>query len=479
MTMKIWTWATAVSVPCAVVLGCGDGAAPGGGLGGSAGAGVGGGAGVSAMAGTAGAIGSGGVNGGGGLPGGAGASGVAGSAVGGSAGAGSGGSAGAGPGGPLVWPNETSFTNSDDWLVEHHDEITELRPRVLLVNFVEGRDEQEVRAAAEDNAAALAEGSRYHGYSNASAPAFLNYQVVHYVDLPGQPTRSGNGFGYAEFMTSQTFADKVGMTAPGGTRNLTVCELFEQGLINEAWVAERSDDPAKLYEILARGQEYNADFSKKAGEFDNCSGNGCVNGFECGVSVRLGEINLDRGPGCATHAYGHGIESQVKRNQIPYFTRNATRFFNFGLDDSYGTPFGDFYMCPYDTTQCVQYPTPTRATNGSASNQSFNIEGYGIGCGNVHFAPHSRGHYDFENSSAGVTAAATCEGYGLGAGPNGADVTTDIDYDVYRSYNQDSALNDCGGGWQTYMRQSFPGYQNQAKDMDGQPMKNWWPFLFY
>jgi len=29
------------------------------------------------------------------------------------------------------------------------------------------------------------------------------------------------------------------------------------------------------------------------------------------------------------------------------------------------------------------------------------------------------------------------------------------------------------------MRQSFPGYGNVAKDVDGGPMKNWWPFLFY
>ncbi len=29
------------------------------------------------------------------------------------------------------------------------------------------------------------------------------------------------------------------------------------------------------------------------------------------------------------------------------------------------------------------------------------------------------------------------------------------------------------------MRQSFPGYGNQAKDADGAPMKNWWPFMFY
>ena len=39
--------------------------------------------------------------------------------------------------------------------------------------------------------------------------------------------------------------------------------------------------------------------------------------------------------------------------------------------------------------------------------------------------------------------------------------------------------SDCGGGWQVYWRQSFPGLGNQAIGADGRPMKNWWPFLFY
>jgi hypothetical protein len=37
----------------------------------------------------------------------------------------------------------------------------------------------------------------------------------------------------------------------------------------------------------------------------------------------------------------------------------------------------------------------------------------------------------------------------------------------------------CPAGWQIYWRQSMPGYQNQARAIDGTPMKNWWPILFY
>ena len=30
-----------------------------------------------------------------------------------------------------------------------------------------------------------------------------------------------------------------------------------------------------------------------------------------------------------------------------------------------------------------------------------------------------------------------------------------------------------------YLAQSMPGLGNQARDTQGRPMKNWWPFLFY
>ena len=198
----------------------------------------------------------------------------------------------------------------------------------------------------------------------------------------------------------------------------------------------------------------------------------------CGVTVRLNELNLSRGPGCATHAQGHGIEGLVRRNVIPYLTRNAQRFFNFGLDARYGTPFPDFYRCSYDVTPCINYLTPTHLSNGPGL-PAFDIPAFGAGCGNVHFAPHSRFQYDYERASAGVTAEASCEHYGLGDGADGQDERTLISYDTYRAYNENPAYRDCGGGWSIYMRQNVPGYGNPAKDTEGQAMKNWWPFLFY
>jgi hypothetical protein len=463
--------------------GCTTAGTFGGGTGGGTSGGSGGGAGAGAAGGSAGTAGTGaGTGGGAGAGGGAGTAGSSGGGSGGTAGAaGSGGTAGSsgttgggGAGGALVWPNEESSTNSDTWLVEHHDRITKLEPRVLLVNFADGVTEQEAIDKAEAIIGAVAEGSRHHGYSNDAAPVFIEPKIAHVVDMPGQPLRSGNHFGYVEFMTGQNFASQMAFTAPGGSENLTVCEMFEQGFINEAWVVETANDNAKLYEQKTLGQRYDANFQKLEGQLDRCAGNGCIEDtFSCGVTVRLHEVNPDRGPGCATHAWGHGIESQVKTRQIPYFTANASRFFNFDLDERHDTPFGDFYICPYNTQTCIEYVTSTHLRNGPASPQSFDIPEFGDGCGNVHFAPHSRYQYDYENGATG-TGRATCEGYGLST-----ETQTDISYSTYSALNQNRAYNDCGGGWQIYMRQSFPGYANTARDVDGNPMKNWWPFLYY
>jgi hypothetical protein len=35
------------------------------------------------------------------------------------------------------------------------------------------------------------------------------------------------------------------------------------------------------------------------------------------------------------------------------------------------------------------------------------------------------------------------------------------------------------GSWLVYWRQNVPGLDNQSRDDERMPMKNWWPFLFY
>src|SRR5580693_6518469 len=145
-------------------------------------------AGGSSGAGTAGTTGSGGA----GTAGTAGTTGVAGTAGGGTGVAGtSGGTGVGGAAGTYVWPNATSFTNSDPWIEQHHDQIVQMNPNVLVLNYANKCgandavtcDPTEMQKLTQEHIKAFQWASRYHGYNDANAPAFLNYNVVKIVDL--------------------------------------------------------------------------------------------------------------------------------------------------------------------------------------------------------------------------------------------------------------------------------------------------------
>lgn len=382
------------------------------------------------------------------------------------------------------WPNPDAPTNSHTWLRDNHAKIKVMRPRVLVLDVQ--RAGQPVATVVQRVINAIAESSRYHGYSNASAPVFLEYQVEKIVDLrdpsaeyptfwpPGPP------FDVGELFTT-AFAARYGFANPDQPGSfLTMCELFERGLIHELWIAAEAGVRA-VYENQSRMQRYDANLNKVVGSFQECT-NGCYhdphNRVNCSVSVRMQELNKARGPGCFTHAAGHALENMG--NAIPYISDNGSRFFYFGMRQRYGLPYDRLYDLdcfpgqPAAGRKCT-FPSPTTLSYAATSGPSFTFNSFGQGCGDVHHKPNIYG--------AGVVAAQACEHYAMKDGPGGTDITT--------LYSQSGSLADtkmaeyegrfpdCDGGWQTYMRQSMPGYRNAAIDTSGAPMKNWWPFLFY
>src|ERR1043166_3765107 len=81
-----------------------------------------------------------------------------------------------------IWPNQESRANSDDWIRLHHNQIRQMRPRLLVLNFVNGLSQEAATKKVQELIAALRESSRYHGYSNPDAPPFLDYQVFKLVN---------------------------------------------------------------------------------------------------------------------------------------------------------------------------------------------------------------------------------------------------------------------------------------------------------
>jgi hypothetical protein len=253
---------------------------------------------------------------------------------------------------------------------------------------------------------------------------------------------------------------------------LPLCELFESGRINELWIAAGAGE-RNIYENQSRLQKYDSALNPLVGQFNTCT-NGCyvdpLKRVNCKVSVRMQEINKWRGPGCGTHAAGHMIENL--RYSIPYLSR-TNRFLNFELN---GLPLNSRsqYDCPYDSSSCFAFPRPDTITQGIDGGVPPFSLAWGSGCGNVHFPANATFQYDYGNATP---ALSSCDDYGQGHGPGGADRTAPYTAALVQAL--DRQFGDCGGGWVTYWGQSFPGPGNSARDSDGRPMKNWWPFLFY
>ncbi len=217
----------------------------------------------------------------------------------------------------LVWPNSESRANSDPWLARRHDEIRQMRPKVLVLNFVNGLPVAEARDQAGRLADVLREGSRYHGYSKPDAPAFLDYQIFKVADLadlgragrlprtnsslyPRVPNWKGGDFGnflYGELF-GERFARLYGVPDPdhpGGWLNLK--SLVDRGLVHEVWmicIHEKTGGPFESTEVK---QVYDGQFTKVPGRWVQAGNGGSPDQPFIGRSLRIVFLNAERGPG--------------------------------------------------------------------------------------------------------------------------------------------------------------------------------------
>ena len=388
------------------------------------------------------------------------------------------------------WPNAVSFANSDPWLAEHHDEITVMRPRILALNFVNHKTMEQMQDHMEQAIQAIAEGSRYHGYSDPSAPAFLQYELAYAIDLrdkvipAGYPYRNSTlyprenpvegywGFDYEKLFTPE-FTQLYNIADPDNpSRLLSLCELIDRGLVHEIWVYCDGDVPdVSMAEILELKPYYDENRNRVPGEMDRCAGNGCFDdedNIPCNRTVRIGGFNNMRGVGCYLESLSHGMESTGAWSPpIPYLSRYFPNFAGFDLDTRYGLPFDSWYGSSGDR-YALSYPTETSVTY-YVQGYRGTIDPYDPICGNVHFAPNGRKHYDLDSP---YTVRTSCTHYRDGSGQT--DLFTRSDFEPYLSL-----APDCMGGFLVWWRQNIPGLDNSALDDENNPMLNWWPFLFY
>lgn len=387
-----------------------------------------------------------------------------------------------------VWPNSASHANSDEWLVKNHNRIRQMRPRLLVLNFVNGLKPEAARTKVDGLIAALRESSRYHGYADEKAPPFLEYQVEKLVDLtdavPPTEKLDGNSTRYPRvpnwkeginFQYSQLFGPKFAEyygypdpKQPG--RFLDLKELVDRGIIHELWFLAKQGKFGAPYESVEVKQAYNTDFSKRKGVSIQAGNGGDEGQPFIGRSLRILFINAERGPGCAMESLGHSIEGMANSNVIPYFRRYFYEYAGFDLDQRFGLPFKSLYEAP----KPVRYPDPHTMAYRDKSGKDVEVKNYSVIGNSVHFTPTGRQDYDLDNPAMVMSSI---EDYRIGSGAGGKDLQKEWSNQVFKRYNQ--LAGDCMGPWLVYWRQNMPGYRNRSKDADGKPMKNWFVFLFY
>lgn len=388
-----------------------------------------------------------------------------------------------------IWPNRLSRANSDPWIARNHNRIRQMRPRLLLLSFYNRPDDpNKAMADFRKLATAVEIGSKYHGYKDPSAEAFLDFEVFKFVDLGDPDGEKGKNSSAAPIKAhvaaphvnadygaffSESFAKHIGVRDPRNPdRYLRLDELVDMGYVHEVWATAAADGVFRALECIELKPQYDEMLRIVPGKYVQSGNGGDPDQAWTGRSVRINILNYDRGIGCGMENLAHSFEGMAHGGAIPYFTKYFYEFASFNLDTKWGLPFNSFYPL-WGEGKGISYPNPTTAvvTDGT---QTWTIENYYAAGGNVHFLPNGRSHYDMANTEPVMS---TIEDWRIGSGPNGADLKKPWTNDVLEPFRE--MAPDCMGRWLVYWRQNIPGFRNRARDDFGRPMKNWWVFLYY
>jgi hypothetical protein len=391
----------------------------------------------------------------------------------------------------FVWPNKESSTNSDEWIRLHHNQITQLRPRVLVLTFVNGTSVEETQKKVDAITAAIREATRYHGYRDAKAVPFLDYQVFKIVPiidptpLPETERMDGNSSHYPRVpnwqagmmnfqysaLFSEKFANHYKVKDPSdASRFLTLSEMVGRGVVNEVWFFSLQGNFGAPHPVVEIKQAYDANNRKLK---DRAVQAGIAESKEVvfsGRSLRIVSYNAERGAGCALEKLGLSLEAMASSNAVPYFTRYFNEFAGFDLNKRYKTPFEGIHKRGEIE---VEYPDNNTLLY-RVKGEGFSVRNYVAPAGSVRYCPNSRREFELNNR---VPIYSNIENFRMKNGRNGADKAELFQPEKFARYQ--TVAGDCVGPWMVYWMQSMPGLGSKATDDTDRPMRNWWTFLFY
>jgi len=174
--------------------------------------------------------------------------------------------------GPCIWPNRFSRSNSDAWISENHDCITEMRPKILVINFANGYGQNgrdildynalmpvhvdttnggqdpflvRIRDRVQQYVNMLAMGSQYHSkaVNDHVVPAFLKPEILRIVDL-----HDGNGK-----VNSDAFPSFQPPGDNGGSQITGYAELFTEEFARVLDIKDTSGEVLTLGQLVATG----------------------------------------------------------------------------------------------------------------------------------------------------------------------------------------------------------------------------------
>jgi hypothetical protein len=285
---------------------------------------------------------------------------------------------------------------------------------------------------------------------------------------------SGQNCDYSRFY-SDAFARFYGFQHPDDhTRYLNLHELINAGLVHELWFFALHDDRGSPLETIEIKQYYD-EKCRPIPDKHGPAGNGHDETIPwSGRSFRITFLNARRGIGCGMENLGHALEGMAHYNFCPYYRQYFYEFAEFDLNERFPQlPANSLYPMLWGEGNHAEYPDKTTMVIQSKG-ATYRVEDYIARGGNVHFPPGARRHYDLESP---FVVKSTIENYRLRNGADGQDRALDFDAQQFKQYAD--IAPDCMGQWMVYWRQCMPGWDNGAVDDDGQPMKNWWVFLFY
>ncbi len=427
-----------------------------------------------------------------------------------------------------MWPNQSSFASSDPWIAAHHDDLRRMAPRFLAINFANGiglggNDDtdggplsaEDLEGRAQGFLDAMQESSRFHGYEDPGAPAFLQPRLVDVVDLSDDNGHANSGLfprgapdgqgrprvGYWRLFEPE-FAEHLGVFDDELGRYLTLGELAARGDVHEvimmanqvdgtpanpvgqvtlnilevAFVAQAYDDTlapipgAYVKNGIGHAQQLDED---PDGPHDNSMPWSAV-----GRSLRIYFLNVQRGSGCLQHSLGHEFEFRYNESSIyapgqpwdgatinPYMQPLFRAFADFDMQTRYGTSFDSLYAGgdDYSYADCGGGGCTTLVAPSGA------VPSYAPRCGNTHYPPGATHGYDYYPTAA---VPSTCESFAIAADA----AATPSDSSRWAALGVD---DDCGGKFLTYWYQNMPGLGATGTDPSGQPLRNWWPFMYY